>query len=178
MVDYETQINQMPIPYSSGTTHSSSKKKTAGIMIAGGLIGMNAYYLPVKKDVFIQRAFDITKAEADNKIVTLKNIAKEIEQNKISTQSKMILQEMGLPQDIVAITNKCIEIDKKVSDPEEVKNLKNSFDTNFSTYKKKISTMDNNCAEAFKAIKRNKFRWGVGIGSAIGLALGLLASRD
>lgn len=30
-------------------------------MMAGALIGMNAYYLPVNKDLFVQRAIDITK---------------------------------------------------------------------------------------------------------------------
>lgn len=77
-------------------------------MLAGGLIGMNAYYFPVKKDVFVQNAFDLTKAEADNQIAVLTKIAQEVDKKNVSTQSKMILQEMGLAEDVVQITNKCI----------------------------------------------------------------------
>ena len=157
---------------------SASKKRKLGATIAGGLIGMNAYYLPVKKDVFVQRAFDITKDEANSKIATLANIAKEIEENKVSTESKMILQEMGLSEDLHAITQKCIELDKEVSDPAKVKTLKDNFSKNFKNYKKDAALMDNTCASAFKAIKRSKFWWGSGIGAAIGLALSLMGSRD
>ena len=32
---------------------SASRKRKIGATIAGGLIGMNAYYLPVKKDSFV-----------------------------------------------------------------------------------------------------------------------------
>ena len=44
--------------------------------------------------------------------------------------------------------------------------------------KKNQHLMDNNCAEAFKSLKWNKFKWGVGIGAAIGLALSLMTSRE
>lgn len=169
MSSYQTTIGYNP---------AASKKKLLGGMIAGSLIGMNAYYIPVKKDVFMQRAFDITKRNADDKIKILGNIVDEISENKLSAKSKMILQEMGLNEDVVQITNKCIELDKKVSDSSEVRTLKNSFASNFDNYKKTPSLMDNTCAEAFKAIKRNKFKWGTGIGAAIGLALGLILGRD
>lgn len=177
MVNYDAQVSQIPTPYYTSTPAASHKRKI-GLMLAGGLIGMNAYYLPIKKDVFIQRAFDITKNNADEKIAVLKGIAEEVADNNISTESKMILQDMGLPEDITAITNKCTELDKKVSDPTSVKSLKESFNRNFKNYKKNPASMDSTCAEAFRAIKRNKFRWGVGIGAAIGLALGLMTSRD
>lgn len=157
---------------------SASRKRKIGATIAGGLIGMNAYYFPVKKDIFVQKAFDVTKEEADAQIQALAKAAKEVEAKKVSPESKMILQEMGLSEDFQAITNKCIEIDKKVSDPANVKRLKNDFDTNFKSYKKTPALMDNNCATAYKAIKKNKFWWGTGIGAAIGLALSLMRSRD
>lgn len=38
--------------------------------------------------------------------------------------------------------------------------------------------MDNTSNEAFRGVKRTKFKWGAGIGAAIGLALGLLTSRE
>lgn len=170
----ETQINPNMTYYSP----AASKKKKIGATIAGGLIGMNAYYLPVSKDVFVQKAFDATKSEINTQIAALAKAAKEAESNNLSTESKMILQEMGLNADVKEIAQKCIELDKKVSEPENVKNLKESFDKNFKNYKKQHSLMDNNCAAAYKAVKRSKFWWGTGIGAAIGLALSLIASRD
>lgn len=179
MISYEAQVNQLPQnAYYTPSGSGSSKKKLLGLTLTGGLIGMNSYYLPVTKDVFVNRAFELTKEEAVNQINTLKRIAIEVEKNEVSTPSKMILQELGLSEDVTAIANKCIEIDKKVSDPAEVLALKDSFSSNFKIYKKDVSKMDNISAEAFKAIKQNKFRWGVGIGTGIGLALGLLSSRD
>ena len=175
-VNYNAQVNQMPIPYYY--PQSGSSKKKYGLMVAGGLIGMNAYYLPIKKDVFVQRAFDMTRNEIYDQIRTLKNIAEEVDKNEVSTQSKMILQEFGLSENRDAITNKCIELDKKVSDPVLVKRLKDSFITSFDNCKKKTHLMDSVCADAYKAAKWNKFKWGVGIGSAIGLAIGLIGSRE
>lgn len=171
-----TEINPNMAYYPSSP--SASKKRKIGATIAGGLIGMNAYYLPIKKDVFVQKAYDITRDEANAQIASLAQAAKEVETQKVSTESKMILQEMGLSEDVKAITRKCIDIDKKVSDPANVKRLKNDFSSNFKSYKKNPALMDNNCASAFKAIKRSKFWWGTGIGAAIGLALSLIGSRD
>ena len=177
MVNYEAQINQAPIPYYTIPV-KSSKDNILGMSIAGGIVGMNAYFLPIKKDAFVQRAFNVTKQEAFNHINTLEKIAREVEQNQISPKSKMILQDFGLSEDIVEIGRKCSDLAEEVTDPDKVKALKADFDNNFDNYKKKPSLMDNNCAEAFRLIKRNKFRWGVGIGAGIGLALGLMTSRD
>lgn len=177
MVNYEAQVNQIPTPYYTASP-SGAKKRLVGLTLAGGLIGMNAYYLPVKKNAFINRAFDITKDQANNQIEKLKSIAEEVANNKVSTESKMILQDMGLTEDVVNITNKCTALDRSVSNPDAVKTLKNDFAQNFARYKKDISLMDNNCAKAFKAIKQNKFKWGAGIGAGIGLVLGLMTSRD
>ena len=47
-----TEINSNMAYYP--TSPSASKKKKIGATIAGSLIGMNAYYLPIKKDVFVQ----------------------------------------------------------------------------------------------------------------------------
>lgn len=178
MVNYDAQVGQMPTPYYSGGSSSGSFKRKLGLALAGGMIGMNAYYLPVQKDSFVNRAFDITKKEADEQISTLKGIAEEVANNSVSTESKMILQDFGLAEDVVAITNKCTELDKRVSDPASVKALKEDFSRNFKRYKKNIALMDNNCAKAFKGVKQNKFKWGAGIGVGIGLALGLLTSRN
>ena len=47
---------------------SAVKKRKAGATIFGGLLGMTAYYLPVTKDEFVNKAFKVTKAEANSKI--------------------------------------------------------------------------------------------------------------
>ena len=54
---------------------------------------MNAYYLPIKKDVFVQKAYDITKDEANAQIASLAQAAKEVETKKVSTESKMICKK-------------------------------------------------------------------------------------
>lgn len=38
--------------------------------------------------------------------------------------------------------------------------------------------MENTCNEAFRSVKKTKLYWGLGLGAAIGLALGLLSSRE
>ncbi len=173
MVNYDTQV--APASY---YPQSSSSKRKFGLMLGGAMIGMNAYYLPIQKDAFVNRAFMITQKEVDEKITTLKAIAEEVANGKVSTESKMILQDMGLTEDITAITNKCSALDKLVSDPSEVKAQKANFSRSFESYKKNVALMDNTCAKAFKVIKQNKFKWGMGIGAGIGLALGLMTSRD
>ncbi len=157
---------------------SAVKKRKAGATIFGGLLGMTAYYLPVTKDEFVNKAFKVTKAEANSKILSLTKAAKEIEKNSLSTESKMVLQEMGLNADIKEITKRCIDIDATVSNPQNVSTYKTYFNDNFKIFKKNPHLMDNNCADAFKSLKWNKFKWGMGIGAALGLAFSLMSSRD
>ena len=176
MVNYEEQINQAPYYYSTYNNHSYRRK--VGGMIAGGLLGTLAYYIPVTKDSFVQRGFDMTRDEAYNQIRSLKNIAEEIEAGQVSTKSKMILQDMGLPEDVNAITVKCTELEHNVSDKASVKAIKDKFADSFERCGKKTSLMDAASSDAYRAVKQNKFKWGLGIGAAIGLALGLLTSRD
>ena len=176
-VNYEAQVNQMPVPYYYPPA-TSSKKRVLGMTVAGGLIGMNAYYLPVKKDVFVQRAFDMTRNEAFADISRLRDIAVEVDKGEVSTESKMILQQMGVAEDRSAITNKCIELENKVTDKTSVKTLKDNFANVFDNFKKKTHKMDALSSDAYREVRRNKFCWGLGIGAGIGLALGLMSSRD
>ena len=157
---------------------AAARKRKIGLAATGALIGMNAYYLPVKKDAFVQKAFDITKAETNAQIASLAKAAKEVEAKNVSTESKMILREMGLNEDIKSITDKCIELDKNISDRKYADNLKINFMNNYDTYKKSPSLMDDMSNRAYRAVKKTKLRWGAGIGAAIGLALGLLTSRE
>ena len=178
MVSYEAQINQYPTPYYSPSSPTSRKRKIIGATLVGGLIGMNAYYIPVDKDIFVQRAFEMKRDENYRQIETLKNIAQEVEKNKVSTESKMILQEMNLFEDVTDITNKCMQLENEISETNSVKNIKDRFIDSFDRCKKHMSIMDSPASDAYKAVRKNKFYWGIGIGSAIGLALGLMTSRD
>ncbi len=171
-----TQINPSMTYYQPNP--AAERKRKIGATLAGGLIGMNAYYLPVNKDIFVQRAFDITKEQTQAQIATLAKIAKEVDKKSITTESKMILQEMGLPEDVNAIAQKCIELDNNITDTYSVKNLKDKFKKNYDTFRKQPSLMDKTSNEAFRAVKKTKFKWGAGIGATIGLALSLLTSRE
>ena len=177
MVNYEAQINQTPTPYLP-VQPGSSRKKQAGLAIAGGLLGMTAYYLPVSKDSFVNKAFEMKRNENFDDIRRLRDIAEEVEKEKLSTESKMILEQMGLTEDISAITRKCDALEKEVTDVASVKTIKDYFIDSFESCKKNTRLMDAQSADAYKAVKRSKFWWGVGIGSGIGLALGLINGRD
>ena len=177
MVNYEAQVNQMPTPYLYSSP-ASSKKRQTGLAIAGGLIGMNAYYIPVKKDTFVNRGFEMKRTENFDQIVSLRNIAEEVEKNKLSNESKMILEQLGVSADISAITRKCDELEKEVTDSASVKRIKDSFIDSFDRCKKNTHLMDSASSDAYKAVRRSKFWWGAGIGAGIGLALGLLGSRN
>lgn len=157
---------------------AAARKRKIGLMATGALIGMNAYYLPVKKDAFVQKAFDITKNDTNSQIKALAKAAKEVEAKNLSTESKMILREMGVSEDLKAITKKCIELDAKVNNINSVNNLKINFINNYDAYKKHPSLMDNISNRAYREVKKTKMKWGLGIGAAIGLALGLLTSRE
>ena len=59
-----------------------------------------------------------------------------------------------------------------------IKSLKDNFIRNYDSFKKEPSLMDKTSNEAFRAVKKTKFKWGLGIGAAIGLALGLIIGRN
>lgn len=177
MINYDAQISQMPTPYYYGT-RGSSRKKQLGMMVLGGLIGMNAYYMPIKKDVFVQRGFDMVRDTAKEDIERLTAIAQEVAKNKLSTESRLYLQNLGISEDINAISAYCKALEDSVTDSLAVKNIKDGFIDSFDTHGKNTHLMDSLSSDAYRAVRRNKFKWGVGIGAGIGLALGLITSRD
>ncbi len=177
MINYDAQISQTPTPYYYGTARSS-KKKQLGMMVLGGLVGMNAYYMPVQKDVFVQRGFDMVRDKADEQIERLTKIAREVAKNKVTTESRLYLQNLGVAEDVDAISRECTAIEESVSDSASVKNIKDSLIDSFDKHGKKTYLMDDLSSDAYRAVRRNKFKWGLGIGAGIGLALGLISSRD
>lgn len=167
-------------PYSSPyyTSKGGNFRRITGLTLAGGMIGMTMFYRPVKKDEFVEMGFKIVKDKNYQQIASLQEAAKEISENKLSTNGKMLLQDLHLPEDISAITVKCAELEKKVSDKNSVKRIKTGFADTFTSCGKSTHKMDRLSSEAFKAVKRSHMWWGIGIGAGIGLALGFLSSRN
>ena len=57
-----------------------------------GVVGMNAYFLPVTKDRFVRNAYNIHKEIAEDKIELLNKSAEELSKNKLSSESKIFLK--------------------------------------------------------------------------------------
>jgi len=156
----------------------TTKVNVAGLTILGGLIGMTGYYLPVKKNSFVNTAFNIKRNANYEKMDSLKEAAKEIENKKLSTEGKLLLKDMGIGQNLPAITRKCQELEHEVTDKNSVKAMKDHFADVFEKCGKETHKMDSACADAYKAVRNSHFRWGMGIGAGIGLAIGLLSLKD
>ena len=156
----------------------TTKANVVGLALLGGLLGMPAYYLPVRKNTFVNRAFNIKRDNNYDKIECLKEAAKEVEKKKLSTESKLLLKDLGVGQSIPAITRKCQELEKEVTNKASVKALKDNFADVFENCGKDTHKMDSACADAYKAVRFSHFRWGIGIGAGIGLAIGLLSLKD
>ncbi len=164
--------------YYTAPTRSGSAKNITGAVLGGALIGMNARYIPISKNDFVEKAFDIHRFNVETQISSLKNAAAEVEKNNLSSASKMLLQAHGLAEDVVQISDKCITLDKSICDETKVKDYKNALAESFDSVKKHAGLRNNEAAEAISAIKKSKFYWGMGIGVCVGLALSLLSSRD
>lgn len=160
------------------TSSGFSTKKIFGNAIIGSTIGMAAYYLPVKKNAFVEEAFDVTRKAAEKDIFDLKQAAKEVKDSNISEDSKLILQRLSVSESYDAIINKCKNLFNSVNDPDKVKNIKKDFADGFKEFKKNASSMDKNTAQAMNNVKWNHFTWGMIIGACIGIGTGMFNSRD
>ncbi len=162
----------------SQSSQISPKSKRVGSTILGGLLGMTCYYLPVNKDVFVNTAFRVTKRNAEKDIKTLQTIADEISKDKLSNESKIFLNGMGVNETISSIADKCRELKESITDKNKVTILKKEFADNFKKYKKDESLMDTVTSKAMGTIKWNGFKWGMGIGALLGAALSLLLTKE
>lgn len=142
-----------------------------------GTAGMSAYFLPVTKDRFVRTAFNIKKELTEDKIDFYKETASQITKKNLKIDNKMFLKEEGVAEDIDAISRKCIDLRKSITDSATVQSLKKSFEDNFLNYKKSEAMMDNIASDAFKRIRWTNFGWGVGICFLIGSAIGAAMSK-
>jgi len=156
---------------------SQNKSQTIGAGALFGLVGMNVYYIPVTKDRFVRTAFNIIKQDTEDKVEFLNQAAAEISNNKLKTENKLRLAQLGISENIDDINAKCIDLMKSVTDNDAVKALKKNFDDNFKNFKKSEAIMDNISSKAFSNIRWSNFAWGTAIGFVIGAVFGSMASR-
>ena len=171
-MDFNTSMNYLQHPT------VSEKSKRIGATLLGGMLGMACYYLPVSKDTFVNEAFRVTKRNAEKDIQALSTAAEEFSKHKLTNESKILLHRLNVTESFEAIKEKCKALTESVTDSDRVKALKKDFADNFKRYKKDASLMDSVTAKAMSNIKWNGFKWGMGIGAALGAALSMLTAKD
>lgn len=150
---------------------NSNKSKAIGAGAVLGMVGMNAYFLPVKKDRFVRTAFNIVKEETQDKLDMLEDSAIQITNKNLKPKNKLFLSQLGLDENIDVINAKCIELKNYITDKMSVKDIKQFFEDNFKTFKKSEASMDDVASRAFSRIKWTNFTWGTVIGFILGAVL-------
>lgn len=161
-----------------GVQPSQNKSKAIGAGAVLGLVGMNAYFLPVTKDRFVRTAFAVTKEMAEDKIDLLNESAIQITNKKLHPENKIFLSQLGISENLDEINAKCVELKNSITDSTIVKNLKQSFEDNFKTFKKSEASMDNVASKAFSRIRWTNFGWGAAIGFILGSVLASASSQS
>ena len=133
-----------------------------------GVVGMNAYFLPVTKDRYVRNAYNIHKEIAEDKIELLNKSAEELSKNKLSSESKIFLKDISVAENIDDIANKCAELKKSFTDDGLVKTLKTSYANNFKNLKSSEALRDTISSKAFSRIKWTNLGWGAAIGFILG----------
>lgn len=156
----------------------SERSKRIGATLLGGMAGMTCYYLPISRDTFVNEAYRVTKNNAKRDIKALNLAADELSKKRLSNESKILLNSIGVDENFDAIKNKCKALQESVTLPDAVKNMKKNFADNFKSYKKDASLMDTVTQKAMSNIKWNGFKWGMGIGAVLGASLSLFGTKD
>ena len=86
-----------------GVQPSKDRSKSLGTGAVLGMVGMNAYFLPVTKDRFVRNAFDITRELTEDKIDLLNESAIQIANKKLRPENKIFLSQLGVSENIDAI---------------------------------------------------------------------------
>ena len=174
MANYDVSTNY----YSANTQIHQPRSKKAGAALLGGIAGMTCYYLPISKDTFVNVAFSAKQKSVDDDINGLKQAADEISKNKVTNESRILLNRLGIGENLQEISDKCKALKEQNTDTDTVKSIKKEFADNFKSYKKDASKMDSIAAKAMSTIKWNGFKWGMGIGAVLGLALSLVFGKN
>lgn len=140
-----------------------------------GLVGMTAYYLPIRKDRFVRNSYEIVKHNAKLDIENLNDAAMAINNRKLKSEHKLFLSQMGVAENIDAINSKVADLQKILTDTDTVKNLKQGFLDNFESFKASESLLDPISTKALQKIRWTNFAWGAFIGFVLGSVLSLRA---
>lgn len=155
----------MTIP---GGSQGQNRTKAIGAGAVLGMVGMNAYFLPVTKDRFVRNAFNIIKEDTQDTLDILNESAVQIANKNLKAKNKLFLSQIGLDETIDAINAKCIDLKNSITDKVSVKNTKQFFENNFKDFKKSEALMDDIASRAFSRIKWTNFTWGTAIGFILG----------
>lgn len=157
----------------SMNTPSNSTSMAAGTVL--GLVGMNAYFLPVTKERYIKSAFAVHKNITNSNISKLDEAAISLAKKRLKTEQKLFLSQMSVPEDMNAIKVKIKQLINSVTDSIEVKNTKQLFATTFKNVKKSEALRDNVSSRAFKRVRWTNLGWGAFIGFVLGNVLSAAA---
>lgn len=156
----------MAINSTSITPRERAKAIGAGTVL--GLAGMTAYHLPVTKDRFVRTAFSIVKNKTGEDIEMLNDSALALSKNRLKSEQKLFLSQMGVDENLESINSKIAELKNSITDNDMVKALKQGYADNFSTFKKSEALMDPISSKAFQTIRWRNFGWGAVIGFVLG----------
>lgn len=159
-----------------GQTNNKAKAIGAGAVL--GMVGMNAYFLPVTKDRFVRTAFNLVRENTEDTIDRLNESAVQIANKRISPENKLFLAQSGIAECVDAINTKCVELKKSVTDTDAVKLLKKNFEDNFKSFKKSEALMDSIASDTFSRIRWTNFTWGTIIGFILGCVMASQAGHS
>ena len=158
------------------TPRERTKAMAAGTGLA--VVGMSAYYLPVRENRFVRAAFNVVENEARDTVDLLNESALAISKNSLKQEKKLFLSHLGISENLTAVNAKISDLKKSVTDKDLVKNLKQGFADSFKDCKNSEILRDSVAVKAFKRIRWTNFAWGAGIGFVLGNVLSKISSSS
>ena len=149
----------------------NNNSKSIGAGTALGIIGMSAYHLPINKNRFVRTAYNVQKNLTEDIIERLNDSADEVAKNKVTPETKVFLSEHGVAETLDAISDKCRDLKKSITDKNAVKTMKEYFSNKFKNFKKSEELADIVSSKALSRIRWTNLGWGAVIGFILGNAL-------
>lgn len=158
------------------TPRERTKAMAAGTGLA--VVGMSAYYLPVRENRFVRAAFNVVENEACDTVDLLNESALAISKNNLKQEQKLFLSQLGVAENLTAINDRIADLKNSVTDKDLVRDLKQSFADSFRDCKNSEILRDTVAVKAFKRIRWTNFAWGAGIGFVLGNVLSKISSSS
>ncbi len=160
--------------YNAPLAPQSTTKRKVGLVLGGGLLGMLYYHRPVRQNEFIKFGFEQTVLDVQTQMAALKKARRELNSFGLSTDSKSMLNSLGVAENTDIINLKIKDLHKSINDPTEVSKIKQGLVSRFKNIKKDPALRTNVEKKTFELIRQSHLRWGVGIGAAVALVASLL----